>query len=206
MDVLVRLYVRHDSDLLDLYFNPKFSLASAMRDSLIAYVREKPVRFQVPFPYKQEKVKRNVSLHLYLHPDEDEDIIDFLLGMREGVRCAAIKNLVRGYMMYPNIYASMEDRETAMQKAERIYIKTDTEIEKTGQAFVRGRGNKGKRRMENEKIKNHSEKSEPMDKMRQESEKKMSSEMKKQGVDSMSEDEQRALEESMQDFMSEILA
>lgn len=147
MDILVRLYVRHDADLLNLYRNKNFCLASAMRDSILAYVRNEPVKYVMPAPYIETKEDiRNASLHLYFHPEEDEDIIKFLLGVREGARCAVIKNIFRGYMMYPNIYCSFENKVGAMQHAMAVFGNTNQKVCTTGQDFVRGRGNRGRRK------------------------------------------------------------
>ena len=147
MDILVRLYVRHDADLLNLYRNKNFSLASAMRDSIMAYVRNEPVKYVMPAPYLETKEDiRNASLHLYFHPEEDEDVIKFLLGVREGARCALIKNIFRGYMMYPNIYCCFENKERALQHAMAVFGNTNQKVSVTGQEFVRGRGNRGRRK------------------------------------------------------------
>lgn len=147
MDILVRLYVRHDSDLLNLYRNKNFSLASAMRDSILAYVRNEPVKYVMPAPYLETKEDiRNASLHLYFHPEEDEDAIKLLLGVREGARCALIKNIFRGYMMYPNVYCCFENKEYALQHAMAVFGNTNQKVCVTGQEFVRGRGNRGRRK------------------------------------------------------------
>lgn len=147
MDILVRLYVRHDSDLLNLYRNKNFSLASAMRDSILAYVRNEPVKYVMPAPYLEIKEDiRNASLHLYFHPEEDEDAIKLLLGVREGARCALIKNIFRGYMMYPNVYCCFENKEYALQHAMAVFGNTNQKVCVTGQEFVRGRGNRGRRK------------------------------------------------------------
>lgn len=149
MDVIIRLYCRHDSDLINIHNNKEYSLASAMRDSVIAYVRKQPIKLVMPVPYLEKEVaKKNVGLHLYFHPEEEEDVINFLLGVREGHRCAMIKNIFRGYLMYPNVYNSFENKEEALAHARDVYTDTEQKLTESGQEFARGRGNRGIRKTE----------------------------------------------------------
>ena len=48
--------------------------------------------------------------------------------------------------MYPNIYCSFENKELALQHAMAVFGNTNQKVCVTGQEFVRGRGNRGRRK------------------------------------------------------------
>lgn len=104
--------------------------------------------------------------------------------------------------MYPNIYACMENTDKASEKAGRIYAKTNCQVTETGQSFLRGRGNKGKKKLPgDENAKKTRKKTIPK--------KDTDKDMLKENLankESVTIEEQMELEESMADFMSDILS
>lgn len=98
MKLTVRLYKRHDLDLLFLYKqNSDFNFKSQMKAALKAHVRNEMVRNEIPSGECQavSKLPSVVQLHIMLDLPDDEDIAKWVKSITRGRRNNLIKNVLR---------------------------------------------------------------------------------------------------------------
>lgn len=105
MKFTMRLYKRHDLDLLLLHKTKGFSMQKAVKAALLMHlglIEEYPI----PYPECSEDVKKFYSssqFHLSLSEKDDNDkaIIRFLNDIPRGFRNSYCKNLTRYYLKKP---------------------------------------------------------------------------------------------------------
>lgn len=107
MMITLRLYRQHDLDLITLYRHPSFSLPAAIKKALKAYVKKEQFAIKQPATYElpKEKISKIVQMHIALKEDEDSDIIEWIKDIKEGFRNSVLKNIIRGYLVGPYVYA-----------------------------------------------------------------------------------------------------
>ena len=130
MRVPIRLYKRHDLDLICLYKHEKFSLVKAMKVALYGYVHHERFFINTPIdnmPSQEAmmsamsgidkdsgKIKdKPIFFNLVLNEEYDQDIIDFIQSMPHGYRNSLIKNIVRSYFYGPNLFGYYIDENQA---------------------------------------------------------------------------------------------
>lgn len=108
MNIMVRLYARHDLDLIALKKNTYFDFNKCLKLAVIAWARGD--KYTIPSPttkINDEELKdiKPIGLHFSLGKSE-EDVIEALKHIKYGYRNSFLKNLFRYYMSEPilNIY------------------------------------------------------------------------------------------------------
>lgn len=108
MKFTMRLYKRHDSDLLLLHKTKGFSMQKAVKLALkmhLGLIDEKPI----PFPACSEDINKfysSAQFHLTLSEKNEEDavVVKFLNDIPRGFRNSYCKNLTRYYLERPKQY------------------------------------------------------------------------------------------------------
>lgn len=110
MRITLRLYRRHDIDLISLYKNPKFDFKKACVMALKGYVHKQPVFFkQPPYYAPKDEFKYGYQMFLVLDDNKDADIIDYLDTLRPRYRNEFIKMVIRGAIIGPIAYNCFPD-------------------------------------------------------------------------------------------------
>jgi len=94
--ITVRLYKRHDLDLLALYGLENYDFKTVFKSTLKAYVAGEPIRNQIP-KVESKKVSDmppKIIFHIVLN-DDDTDIQKWLKTITVGRRNTMLKNIVR---------------------------------------------------------------------------------------------------------------
>lgn len=104
MNIMVRLYTRHDLDLIALKKNKYFDFNKCLKLAVIAWARGDNYSIPSP-PTSTENVffeLKPVALHFTLGKNE-EDVIEKLKNIKYGYRNSFLKNLFRYYMCSPEL-------------------------------------------------------------------------------------------------------
>lgn len=134
MKVILRFYRQHDLDLISLHKTNGFSITTAIKKSLNAYVNHQTLCIQAPSANKLDykSIPKQIQLILTLDDELDKKEIDWIKSLRIGMRNSAIKNLLRGYLSYPimSAYLANDDfsNEILNEKAFKENYKSITEI------------------------------------------------------------------------------
>ena len=105
MKVMIRLYRKHDLDLISLYYSPEFAFTKAFKEVLINYVRGEYYRIQIPKTALPPAIRRVVPLHIILNEETEKDVIDWIRKINNGQRNSMLKNLFRSYIIGLNMDA-----------------------------------------------------------------------------------------------------
>lgn len=102
----MRLYKRHDADLLCFYKQKNFSLQSAIKQAVIAYLDGND---KIDFPdcvADLSELPSTAQFHLYLSPksDDDERIKKYVSNIPVGFKNSFLKNVTRYYLKTPGVY------------------------------------------------------------------------------------------------------
>ena len=98
MKLTIRLYKRHDLDLLFLYKqNSGFDFRAKMKSALKSYINRKPEHNEIPVGVCQavSELPSVVQLHIMLDMPDDEDIMTWVKSITKGRRNNMIKNIFR---------------------------------------------------------------------------------------------------------------
>lgn len=112
MKQIVRMYRRHDIDLVTIYKTAGISLHKAMYNSLKSYVNKTPYLIKTPTANVDMTLynfKSHYQIILNLDDKKDADIISWLKKVKKGMRNAAIKAIIRGCLVGPAVYACSTD-------------------------------------------------------------------------------------------------
>ena len=103
MIVTVRIYKRHDPDLVHLIENYEFDFKKAVYCSLSGYLKRETFIISLPkkreVPYKTSG--RIIRGDLRLDEIEDKTLIDFIAQIPSGERNCTIKTILRLYLRLP---------------------------------------------------------------------------------------------------------
>ena len=105
MDITVRLYIRHDLDLIGLKQNPNFNFNKYMKDAVIAWANNDN-NFTIPMPISAsgEKIPLKSSVfHFRLNNKEHQYVIKRLKSIRYSYRNAFLKTIFRHYLQFTSI-------------------------------------------------------------------------------------------------------
>ena len=100
MRLTVRLYKRHDLDLLYLYKlkQDDFDFKDDMKSTLKEYVKGKPIK-KVKVPEgvcaPVSSLPAHVQMHIVLDPKKDKEVLEWLKSITKGRRNNLIKNIYR---------------------------------------------------------------------------------------------------------------
>lgn len=98
MKLTVRIYKRHDLDLLYLYRQESdFDFKQKMKEALKAYIKGKPIKNAIPDGGCNcvSSLPSVIQMHILLDPKEDKDILGWIKGITKGRRNNLIKNIFR---------------------------------------------------------------------------------------------------------------
>ena len=153
MMITLRLYRQHDLDLITLYRHPSFSLSNAIKKALCAYVRNESFYIEQPVPYDmgKEKVPKIVQIHIQL-PDEDNDAIEWIKGIKEGYRNSVLKNVVRGYIAAPCVYTYIANTQLGIAKATELNELFKSNIKETTSIKARNYVKSFRNKKDNKKV------------------------------------------------------
>lgn len=147
MRIYIRLYRRHDMDLITLYKNRNFNFRRALKHALHAYIEKEPFLFYAP-PSVPDMCKKDFNscyrINVDLDEEKDADIIDFLdTAVRDRMRNAITKTIMRGCMVGTYAYAMVNndvDRQLSDEKINEYIWKNYS----LWTPPLRGRGSKRK--------------------------------------------------------------
>lgn len=108
----IRLYKRHDMDLLALYKNPEFNFQYVVHEALKAYVRGKPYFIYVPRCDKDlanYEFKSIYQFSIDLNPETEADVIEWIENAQNSYQNALIKSVLRGCLVGTSAFACVRD-------------------------------------------------------------------------------------------------
>lgn len=96
MRITIRLYKRHDLDLLTLYCLEEYNFKEIFKESIRAYINNKPLKNTIPQAESEcvYKMPTKVSFHIHLNTN-DKDLIKFVNSITKGRRNNILKNVFR---------------------------------------------------------------------------------------------------------------
>lgn len=121
MIVTIRIYKRHDPDLVSLIENYEFDIKKAVFCALSGYMKKETFVISLP-PKREEPYKtggRVIRGDLQLDDTEDEALIKFITQIPSGERNCAIKTILRLYLRLPVNEAWARDNNRALQGSVR---------------------------------------------------------------------------------------
>lgn len=131
MIIKMRIYRRHDLDLVGLFANDNFKFEEEVANSLRAYVRKEKTKISVPSTHSFSKsVNPKSQVNIVLDEKADKDVIEFLFSVPSGNRNSFIKSVFRNYLDAPYFEAFTSDikytqpkkqTETIDEQADRLY-------------------------------------------------------------------------------------
>lgn len=98
MKLTIRVYKRHDLDLLYLYKQESdFDFKAKLKSSLKSYIKNKPETNKIPKGSCKSvaSLPSVVQMHIMLDPKEDKDILMWIKTITKGRRNNLIKNIFR---------------------------------------------------------------------------------------------------------------
>ena len=96
MRVTIRLYKRHDLDLLSLYCADNTKFKEEFKTTLKSYINKKQIKNQIPQIESNSiySMPTKVSFHMILK-DEDNELKDWIKNITRGRRNNIMKNIYR---------------------------------------------------------------------------------------------------------------
>lgn len=98
MKLTIRIYKRHDLDLLYLYRQESdFDFKESLKKTLKAYIKGKNIKNDLPSGECKSvsSLPTVVQMHIMLDAKEDQDILQWIKGITRGRRNNLIKNIFR---------------------------------------------------------------------------------------------------------------
>ena len=103
----MRLYKRHDLDLLCLYNCKGFSIQTAIKRAVLAAINQEQCVITCPsHTVVFCDMPSNVQFHLYLSKNNEDDvkIYNFIKSISVGYKNSVLKNITRKYLERPSLY------------------------------------------------------------------------------------------------------
>ena len=96
MRITVRLYKRHDLDLLSLYYIEDYDFKSKFNEALRGYINNEPIQNEIPTAENPSvsSLPSKIGFHIKLD-EQDSDIYGFVQGITKGRRNNIMKNIFR---------------------------------------------------------------------------------------------------------------
>lgn len=132
MILKLRIYRRHDLDLMGLVANTSFDFAGAVKSALRSYAKGKPQKIPLP---KENTFNKAVNysvaqIHIKLDDKTDADIIKFITGLPDGSRNCFVKTLLRNLLETPYTPAFTGEIQFRKPKAKNIEGSPEDNIDK----------------------------------------------------------------------------
>lgn len=110
MNVTLRLYKRHDLDLIPVVMSSTFRLTRQIKAAIRAYLNDEPFRIPIESVARIDSSKNVYLLHFCINREKEPDLFTFVTSLKSGKRNSALKNLLRYYLdtMYLGEY--MDDK------------------------------------------------------------------------------------------------
>lgn len=102
MILTIRLYKRHDLDLLEIKNREGFEMEKQIKKILAAYASGQSYYIELPEKTIVKNLPADCRIQIKLS-QKDQNIIDFVKKIRPGVRNSAIKMIFRSYLPCINI-------------------------------------------------------------------------------------------------------
>lgn len=124
MRIKLRLYLR-DLDLIILKQHKHFNLNTSIRQALCDYVRNGSCdRVFVPDIGDQQFVLKNEQTDITFNNEQHQDVIEWILSIRPGMRSSAIKTVIRSAIANPVISPFMSNSDLVMLENTEGHDKT----------------------------------------------------------------------------------
>lgn len=121
MIIKMRIYRRHDLDLIGLFANKEFDFETEVYKSLKAFVDGK--RYIIKFPATDnfsKTVNSKCQVNLFLDDLKDGKMIDFLYTIPAGNRNSFLKSLIRNNLEAPYVSGFVGEIKFAVPKKKQI--------------------------------------------------------------------------------------
>jgi len=138
MKKTIRLYRRHDMDLLVLYKNKNFNFQKALKRSLYAYMNNQPIKYKTPDIPKEMnnfEFKYAYQCFLYLDEETDKELIAFLDNIKPKMFNAFCKSVLRGSLVGNYAFICLKELDSNVNdilnsEADKTEIKVEPPIPK----------------------------------------------------------------------------
>lgn len=103
----MRLYKRHDADLLCLKKQENYTLQKTIKCAVLAYLDNVDVKFDYPSSAMElEKMPSTLQFNLYLSKESSDDIRikECLKAIPSGYKNSFLKNITRYYLARPSMF------------------------------------------------------------------------------------------------------
>lgn len=113
----MRLYKRHDADLLCLYKQTNYSLQKAIKQATLAYLNHSDDRVGYPDVYTSlADLPSTAQFHLYLSAENEDDmrIVNFVSSIPAGFKNSLLKNITRYYLAQP-VALTIKDKKIQLE-------------------------------------------------------------------------------------------
>lgn len=110
----IRLYKRHDADLLAIYLNKDYNFRKLLREALRAYAKGTPFFFYPPVLCDSEMIEisdGHYQTSLKVSRNKDPEVYDLIQTFKENRRNAAIKSILRGAILGTHAGGCINDKE-----------------------------------------------------------------------------------------------
>lgn len=138
MILKLRIYRRHDLDLMGLVANTSFDFAGTVKTALRNYAKGKMQKIPLP---KENTFNKAVNysiaqIHIKLDEKTDADIIEFIRSLPDGSRNCFVKTLLRNLLEGPYIPAFTGEIRFRKPKAKNTEGDPDENIDKIFHSII----------------------------------------------------------------------
>lgn len=115
--VSIRLYRRHDIDLISLYKNPELNFKAAILMTLNSYAKGESLLFlPAESNIKIKEYKYMYQIFIKIDRAKYTDVINLLDNVKEGYRTIFIKSVLRGTLIGTNASACLKNNDNSLDK------------------------------------------------------------------------------------------
>lgn len=115
--VSIRLYRRHDIDLISLYKNPELNFKAAILMTLNSYAKGESLLFlPAESNIKIKEYKYMYQIFIKIDRSKYPDVINLLDNVKEGYRTIFIKSVLRGTLIGTNAGACLKNNDNSLDK------------------------------------------------------------------------------------------
>lgn len=103
----MRLYKRHDADLLCLYSQKSFAMQKLIKKAVLSYLNNDSSKLNYPESTADlSDLPSTAQFHLYLSPKnkDDEKILACMSKIPAGFKNSFLKNITRYYLSSPTVF------------------------------------------------------------------------------------------------------
>ncbi len=111
MKITIRLYSRHDLDLMSIYLNDNFPFSKEMKKAVKAYVNGDSYEIDIPESEKIDTPPRVIQFHICFSQSSDAELIEWIKSITPGYRNSVLKNIFRNYMSEPIVSPYIKNKQ-----------------------------------------------------------------------------------------------